>query len=70
MLKKFTDLKKHHQLFFSLIIMSGMICMWRGVWGLLDMFLFTGSPLYSYSLSFIIGVGVICLMHYTIDKIV
>ena len=48
MLKKFINLKKHHQLFFSLIIMSGMISLWRGIWGLLDLYLMPNNPSWSF----------------------
>ncbi len=70
MLRKFIGLKKHHQLGFGLIIMSGTICLWRGIWGLLDMYLLPNMPAASFSMSFFIGVLVIVVTHYTIDKIV
>lgn len=70
MIRKFTQLKKHHQLFFSLIIMSGMISLWRGVWRLLDLYLFPGFPVLSFSFSVFLGIIIISLTHYTINKIV
>lgn len=70
MLKKFTDLKKNHQLLFSLIILSGVVCLWRGVWGLLDMYLFPENLSASYAVSVLIGMIIITLTHYTIDKLV
>ena len=70
MLKKLISLKKHHQLLFSLIIMSGMICLWRGIWGLLDMCLIPNNLSLSYILSVILGVGIISATHYTIDKLI
>lgn len=70
MLKNLVNLKKHHQLFFSLIIMSGMISLWRGIWGLLDIYFIPGNPTLSFSLSVALGIAVIALTHYTIDKLV
>jgi hypothetical protein len=70
MINKFKELKKHHQLGFSLIIVSSLICLWRGIWGLLDIYLFPTLPTMSYSVSLLIGVGVLLVTHYTIDKIV
>lgn len=70
MLRKLIGLKKHHQLVFSLIIMSGMISLWRGIWGLLDIYLFPDSPSLSFSLSVLLGIAVISATHYTIDKLV
>lgn len=70
MYKKFTSLKTHHQLFFSLIIMSGMISLWRGLWGLLDLYLFPDQPTFSFLASVLLGVLIISVTHYTVDKIV
>lgn len=70
MIKKFIELKKHHQLGFSLIVMSALICLWRGIWGLLDLYLLPSAPTLSYIVSFVIGVVVITITHYTIDKLV
>jgi len=70
MIKKFVELKKHHQLGFSLIIVSGMICMWRGIWGLLDLYLVSDMPGLSFALSLLVGIIIISTTHYTIEKIV
>jgi len=34
----------------------GMIIIWRGVWGLLDMYVFPGRPLLSYLTSIALGI--------------
>jgi hypothetical protein len=40
----------------STILIAGAIIMfWRGVWGLLDVYLFPSNPTLSYSLSFLIS---------------
>jgi len=70
MLTKLSKLKKHHQLLFSLIVMSGMIGLWRGIWGLLDMYLLPNNLGISYTLSLLLGIVVISITHYTIDKLV
>jgi len=70
MLYKIGKLKKHHQLFFSLVVMSGMIALWRGIWGLLDIYLLPDNLSLSYVLSFVIGIVVIGVTHYTVDKLI
>ncbi|MFA6522076.1 MAG: hypothetical protein WCT24_00590 [Patescibacteria group bacterium] len=70
MLKKFKNLKHNHQLIFSLIIISGVTGVWRGIWGLLDVFFIPGDLTLSYSLSLILGIVIITITHYTIDRIV
>ena len=34
----------------------GIIILWRGVWGLMDLFLFPNQPLYSYGASILLGI--------------
>ena len=70
MVKTFSKLKKHHQLLFSLIIMSGLVCLWRGMWGLLDLYFFAADPTTSFALSIVLGCAVIVVTHYTIDRLV
>jgi len=70
MLHKWPQLKKHHQFLFSLVIISGMIALWRGIWGLLDLYFFPLNLELSFSLSVVLGVVVIGVTHYTINRIV
>lgn len=56
MLSKFKD---EHPNANAAIIVLAVIMVWRGVWGLLDLYLFPGSPLLSYLLS--IGLGFVIL---------
>ena len=70
MISKIAGLKKHHQLFFSLIVLSGVVCLWRGIWGLLDMYLIPNNLSLSFILSIILGIVIISVTHYTIDKLV
>lgn len=70
MIKKLANLKKHHQLFFSFVILIGVVCLWRGIWGLLDIYLSPNNPPLSFTLSIIVGTTIISLTHYTINKLV
>jgi len=70
MLSKFPELRKHHQLLFSLIILSGVICFWRGFWGLLDIILTPDNKLLSFILSLSVGIIILTITHYSIEKIV
>lgn len=69
-MKKLKKLKKHHQLFYSLIILSGVVCLWRGLWGLLDIYLIPNNEPFSFTLSLVLGIVIISITHYTIDKVV
>jgi len=63
MLNKINELEKRHQLLASLIVGVGLISIWRGIWGLMDLYLLPDNPLVSYLLSFILGVGILYLTH-------
>ena len=63
MFKKINDLEKHHQLIASLIVGVGLISVWRGVWGLMDLYLLPENPLISYLLSMFFGVAILYMTH-------
>lgn len=70
MWKQLAKLKRHHKLAFSMILLSGIVCLWRGIWGLLDLYFFASDPAISYSLSALLGLAILAITHYTIDSIV
>ena len=43
----------------ALILALGAVFFWRGVWGLLDVYLFPNNMVLSYSIS--IGIGIVVL---------
>ncbi|MBU1252349.1 MAG: hypothetical protein KJ905_02030 [Nanoarchaeota archaeon] len=40
----------------TLILGLAIIAFWRGVWGLMDLYLFPNNPVWSFSFSVLIGV--------------
>ena len=44
-----------------LVALIAMVCVWRGVWGLQDMYLFPERPDFSFVLSICIGLTLIFL---------
>jgi hypothetical protein len=48
-------LKNLHPTVNAVVIILAIIMLWRGVWGLLDEYLFPGSPTFSYLLSIALG---------------
>ncbi len=59
--------KRHHQIIFGLFLGAAVISFWRGIWGLLDIFLFPGDSVMSYVISVIVGAGIIWVAHYAIE---
>ncbi len=53
----------------AVVIVLGIIMLWRGVWGLLDQFLFPGSPEISYMVSIGLGVLVLYLDNFSLDNL-
>lgn len=51
----FQRIKKHHPNWYSIIVGAAIVMYWRGLWGLMDTYLFPGNEVLSYSASIVIG---------------
>ena len=51
-IRKFLNTRKNLRIIIDLL---GIIIVWRGIWGLLDLFIFPGNQLLSYITSIVIG---------------
>ena len=70
MLKAFKKLEEHHQKLFALIIGTAVIMFWRGIWGLLDVYLFPNEPGLRFLLSAIIGLAILAACDVVIKELV
>ena len=59
-----------HRLFYTLLGAFALILFWRGIWGLMDIFVFPNNLIISYSLSVIIGIGLLLLIKHLIKHII
>lgn len=59
MIPYFEKLRKRHQVIFAIIILFAVVSLWRGVWGLMDKYMFPSEPVLSYAIS--IGIGIFIL---------
>jgi Fuseless len=64
---KMAHLKAQHPNANSIVIIFGIIMLWRGIWGLLDVYLFPGYPLLSYFISIALGALVLYLDDFNLD---
>jgi hypothetical protein len=64
---KIAELKARYPLINVVIIISAIIMLWRGVWGLLDTYLFPGSPVFSYLVSVAVGALILYLDDFKMD---
>jgi hypothetical protein len=67
MFKKLNKLKKHHQFLYSLVIATAIIGIWRGLWMLLDLYLFPKNEALSASVSLIIGILILAGTHHKLS---
>lgn len=46
-----------------------LVVLWRGVWGLLDLYLFPDDPLLSYLTSFVVGLALLYFNDRSLDEL-
>lgn len=64
MLHRLKKLRASKQLFFTLLIAFSVIAVWRGLKGLMDLYLFSDNPVLSYCASLSIGLFILYITHY------
>lgn len=57
-------MKPRHQIFFALLIAFAVISFWRGVWGLMDEYLFPKDYQLSLWVSLVLGVLILIITNY------
>jgi Fuseless len=68
-LPQFQQFKAQHPSCNAIIIVLAIIMFWRGVWGLLDTYLFPGYPTLSHLVSAVIGVVILYINEFNIDNL-
>ncbi len=58
------------KVFYTLIIGFAIIFFWRGIWGLMDLYLYPNNLALSYLLSVIIGILILSLTENLIKKLI
>jgi hypothetical protein len=66
MFSYFKRLKQSHQRFFALIVGVGIILVWRGVWGLADLYFFPENLTHSFISSILLGLIILTISHHMI----
>lgn len=61
MWKYFARLEQRHQVLFAIAIGFSVVAFWRGIWGLLDIFLLPENELWSFIISTCIGLIILFL---------
>lgn len=63
MFQKIAKMKARHQIIFAILIAFAVISFWRGVWGLMDEYLFPANYQLSLWASVLIGVIILVATH-------
>ena len=69
MLNRIIDKLKKDKTVFAVVIGSAVICFWRGLWGLMDNYLFPENYALSAIASFSIGLGVLLFTGYAREEL-
>jgi hypothetical protein len=69
MYKKISKMKAKHQTPFAIIIAFAVIAFWRGIWGLMDEYLFPQNYTLSLIISVFVGLGILIGTHYVANEL-
>ena len=61
--------KKDHPNGNALIILVGLVFIWRGIWSFLDAYLFPSYPLLSYLVSISVGAAILYLDDFNLSNL-
>ena len=53
----------------SILVAFGLIAFWRGIWGLMDLYLFPMNESLSFITSTILGLIVLALTHHVVQEL-
>ena len=67
--QKVAEFKQRHPNANAVVIVLGIIMLWRGVWGLLDTYLFPGQQVLSYLVSIVLGVLILYLDDFSVENL-
>lgn len=69
MFKKISQMESKHQTFFAIIIAFAVISFWRGIWGLMDIYLLPKNHELSLWSSLILGIAILTATHYATKEL-
>jgi len=72
MITEFRKMRSRHQVWFAIMIIVGVVAIWRGVWGLLDRFgqyAFPENPELDFIVSIILGLMILGSTHYLVKEL-
>ena len=64
MINRIKKMRPMKQILFAILIAFAVVSFWRGVWGLMDEYLFPNNYILSLWVSLVIGLIILLLTHY------
>lgn len=61
--------KRQHRYVHTLLLSTGVILVWRGLWGLMDILLLPAWPITSMIVSIVLGVIVLFIDDFELDEL-
>lgn len=58
-----------HEMLVAVFLIAAIVALWRGLWGLMDLFLFKENLVLSYFSSIIIGLAILSAAHYGLRQV-
>jgi len=69
MFSKILRLDSYKQTILAVIVVMGVIAVWRGFWGLMDLYLFPHDQTSSFTASIVVGLAILGATHYTVKEL-
>jgi hypothetical protein len=68
-IRRISQLQDKHQLLFAIIIAFAVVAFWRGIWGLMDAYIFPNNYALSSWISVFIGLAVLIATDYAAKEL-
>ncbi len=69
MFKRISRMKSKHQILFAILVAFAVISFWRGIWGLMDEYLFPNNYQLSLWVSVILGIIILIVTNYATKEL-
>ena len=63
------SLRMHDSFAHTLIVVFGVVLVWRGLWNLIDIYIFPGNPVFSSVVTVVLGVFLLYLPDGSLDDL-
>jgi hypothetical protein len=64
MIKEISKMKTGPKIILAVLVSLAIVCLWRGLWGLLDIYLLPNDRILSLWISIIFGISILILSGY------